>query len=62
MTSIPFQVDPAEVGMSAERLRYADELMERQFAEGSSPMLAAVVARHGKVVFTKTLGDQRPGI
>jgi serine-type D-Ala-D-Ala carboxypeptidase len=61
MTLIPDQVDPAEVGMSAERLRCADELMERQFAEGRSPMLAAVVARHGKVVFTKTLGDQRPG-
>lgn len=61
MTPIPDQVDPAEVGMSAEHLRFADELMERQFAEGRSPMLAAVVARHGKVVFTKTLGDQRPG-
>ena len=47
--------------MSAEHLQFADELMERQFAEGRSPMLAAVVARHGKVVFTKTLGQQRPG-
>lgn len=61
MRSRPDQVDPAEVGMSAEHLRHADELMERQFAEGRSPMLAAVVARHGKVVFTKTLGQQRPG-
>jgi serine-type D-Ala-D-Ala carboxypeptidase len=55
------RVEPAEVGMSADRLRYAEELMERQFADGRSPILAAVVARHGKIVFTKTLGDQRPG-
>ena len=54
-------VDAAEVGMSADRLRFADQLMQRQFDEGRSPMLVAVVARHGRVVFEKTLGDQRPG-
>ena len=54
-------VDPAEVGMSAAHLRFADELMQRQFDEGRSPVLAAIVARHGQVVFTKTLGDHRPG-
>jgi CubicO group peptidase (beta-lactamase class C family) len=54
-------VDPAEMGMSTEHLRWADELMQRQFDEGRSPMLAAIVARHGRVVFTKTLGDHRPG-
>ena len=53
--------DPAEAGMSATRLGDAAALMQRQFDEGRSPMLAAVVARHGKVVFTETLGDQRPG-
>src|SRR3954451_17497196 len=35
--------------------------MERQFDEGRSPMLAAVVARNGKVFFAKTLGLQRTG-
>ena len=54
-------VDPASVGMSAPRLADAAALMQRQFDEGLSPMLVAVVARHGKVVFTKTLGDERPG-
>jgi CubicO group peptidase (beta-lactamase class C family) len=61
LTPTPEVVDPAEVGMSGERLGHAADLMERQFTEGRSPMLAAVVARHGKVVFTKVLGDQRPG-
>lgn len=54
-------VDPAEVGMSAKHLRWADELMQRQYDEGRSPMLAAIVARHGRVVFARALGDQRPG-
>ena len=54
-------VDPATVGMSVARLGDAAELMQRQFEEERSPMLAAVVARHGKVVFTSTIGDQRPG-
>ena len=61
MTFADDLVDPAEVGMSADRLRFADALMERQFADGRSPMLAAIVARRGQVVFTKTLGDHRPG-
>ena len=59
--SKPDLQDPAEVGMSADHLRLAGDLMDRQFADGRSPMLAAVVARHGKIVFTKVLGDQRPG-
>jgi CubicO group peptidase (beta-lactamase class C family) len=61
VTAVLDLVDPAEVGMSAERLGDAADLMEQQYAEGKSPILAAVVARHGKVVFTKVLGDQRPG-
>ena len=53
--------DPAEAGMSRARLDDAAALMRRQFDTGRSPMLAAMVARHGTVVFTETLGDQRPG-
>lgn len=53
--------DPAEVGMDADRLRFADALMQRQFDDGRSPILTALVARHGRVVFSKVLGDQRPG-
>ncbi|MCU1352060.1 MAG: hypothetical protein JWM05_1269 [Acidimicrobiales bacterium] len=61
MSSMPTLHDPADVGMSADRLALAGDLMEGQLAQGRSPILAAVVARHGKVVFTKVLGDQRPG-
>jgi len=61
MSSDVEMVDPTEVGISAARLCFADELMQRQFDEGRSPMLAAVVARNGKIFFAKTLGDQRPG-
>ena len=54
-------VDPAEVGMSAARLEDAAALMQRQYDEGRSPTLVAVVARHGRVVFTHAVGDHRPG-
>lgn len=53
--------DPAELGMSAERLADAAALMDRQFAEGSTPMTVAMVARHGKLVWTHAAGDARPG-
>ncbi len=53
--------EPAAVGMSPARLDDARALMQRQFDEGLSPTLAAVVARHGRVVFSHAVGDQRPG-
>ena len=53
--------DPAELGMSAARLADATALMDRQFAEGLTPTAVALVARHGKVVWTHTVGDARPG-
>ena len=53
--------DPSELGMSAERLAIAAALMDRQHAEGRSPMLVLLVARHGKVVFFHCVGDARPG-
>jgi len=53
--------DPAELGMSAERLAVAADMLDDQFAEGRSPMLALLVARHGKVIFSHCVGDARPG-
>ena len=53
--------DPAELGMSAARLADAAALMDRQFADGLTPMAVALVARHGRVVWTHTVGDARPG-
>ena len=61
MTLVADTVEPATVGMDADRLSLAGDLMQRQHDEGRSPMLAAVVARHGQVVFARTLGDHRPG-
>jgi serine-type D-Ala-D-Ala carboxypeptidase len=53
--------DPAELGMSAARLADAAALMDRQYAEGLTPMAVALVARHGRVVFSHAVGDARPG-
>jgi CubicO group peptidase (beta-lactamase class C family) len=47
--------------MSAERLAVAASIMDRQFAEGRSPMLVLLVARHGRVVFSHCVGESRPG-
>lgn len=54
-------VDPAVVGMSEARLGHIAPLMQRQYDEGLTPMAVAVIARHGKVVFTHAVGDARPG-
>lgn len=53
--------DPAGLGMSSERLEIAAGLMDRQYADGRSPMLALLVARHGKLVLSHCVGDARPG-
>jgi CubicO group peptidase (beta-lactamase class C family) len=53
--------DPAELGMSVGRLADAATLMDRQYADGLAPMAVALVARHGKVVWSHAVGDARPG-
>ena len=53
--------DPSDLGISASRLADAAALMDRQFAEGLTPMTVALVARHGKLVWSHALGDARPG-
>jgi CubicO group peptidase (beta-lactamase class C family) len=53
--------DPASLGMSATRLADAATLMDRQYESGLTPMAVALVARHGKVVWTHAVGDARPG-
>ena len=54
-------VEPAEVGMDSERLEAGRRLMDDQFERGASPILVAVVARSGKVVFSHCRGLARPG-
>jgi beta-lactamase class C len=53
--------DPAEAGMSPARLADGAALMDRQFAAGLTPVAVALVARHGKLVWTHAVGDARPG-
>lgn len=53
--------DPDELGMSASRLADAGALMDRQYELGLTPTAVALVARHGKVVWTHAVGDARPG-
>jgi serine-type D-Ala-D-Ala carboxypeptidase len=53
--------DPAELGMSATRLADAAALMDRQHAAGLTPMAVSLVARHGKLVWTHAVGQERPG-
>jgi beta-lactamase class C len=53
--------DPTELGMSAKQLAEAAALMDRQFESGLTPMAVALVARHGKAVWTHAVGDARPG-
>ena len=53
--------DPADFGISAARLADAAVLMDRQHAAGLTPTALALVARHGKVVWTHAVGNARPG-
>ena len=52
--------DPEEVGISARRLADAAALLDRQYAAGLTPTAVALVARHGKLVWTHAVGDARP--
>ena len=52
--------DPAELGISSARLADAAALLDRQFAAGLTPTAVALVARHGKLVWTHAVGDARP--
>jgi serine-type D-Ala-D-Ala carboxypeptidase len=53
-------VEPGDVGMSAERLGWARDLMTRHFESGGTPSMAAVVLRRGRTVFAETMGVKEP--
>ena len=54
------RVSPADVGMSDDRLELARDLMRDHVSSGRAPSTAAVVLRHGEVVFAEAFGVQRP--
>lgn len=47
---------PEEVGMSAEKLKKVDSLVQEAIAVGATPGAVVLVARRGKVVFQKAYG------
>ena len=49
-------VDPAEVGVSAKRLERLDAGMQAMVDDGKLAGIVTMLARHGKVVFTDTVG------
>ena len=49
-------VDPAAVGVSAERLERLDAGMQAMVDDGKLAGVATMLARHGKVVFTDAVG------
>ena len=59
-TGIDDIVDAASVGMSAERLGWARDLMARQVESGRTPSVVAVVLRRGRCVFAEAMGVQGP--
>ena len=60
MTVVPDRVQPSELGLDPERLDLARDLMRAHVESGRAPSLAAVVLRHGELVFAESLGVQRP--
>lgn len=49
---------PESVGMNSERLKLVDKLAQRVVSEGMSPGVQVLVARHGKVFYSKNYGYQ----
>ncbi len=53
--------DPAAVGMSAPQLERAFGLLSAAVAAGQISAASLTVARHGKEVFARGVGDRKPG-
>ncbi|MBR5249619.1 MAG: serine hydrolase [Bacteroidales bacterium] len=51
-------VNPAQVGMSAERLILGDQLIQAAIDEGEIPGAVWAVVRHGKLVYLNALGNK----
>jgi CubicO group peptidase (beta-lactamase class C family) len=49
-----------DLGLSAERLGWARQLMRDHVDSGRTPSAAAVVLRHGELAFAEAFGVQRP--
>lgn len=54
------QVNPKSVGMSADRLAHIDNVIQAEIDAGRLPHATALVARDGKIVYEKYLGQASP--
>lgn len=52
------RVEPAEVGLSASRLKELTPALRRLVDEGKIPGGVALVARHGKIAYLEAFGDR----
>jgi CubicO group peptidase (beta-lactamase class C family) len=52
---------PEEAGLSRAALQRLTDVMAREIAAGRAPGISMLIARHGKVAFSETLGALRPG-
>ena len=52
--------EPEDIGLSRSGLKRLTAVMEREIAAGRAPGLSMLIARDGKVGFTKTLGNLGP--
>lgn len=62
MTAAYTQVDPAEVGVSADYLANIDALQRRYLAENAYQGSVVLMARHGKVCYFKAFGKADEGV
>ena len=62
MTAAYTQVDPAEVGVSADYLANIDALQRRCLAENAYQGSVVLMARHGKVCYFKAFGKADEGV
>ena len=54
----PARSDPAQAGMSAQRLEVITEVFKREIEQGKLPGTVMMVARKGRLVFEQSLGMQ----
>lgn len=61
MTTLPLQtVEPAGVGLDAAALGRLSAALESRIADGHIPGAVALIARHGKVAYFNSFGQQNP--
>lgn len=50
------EADPASVGMSPDRLKRVDEMLQQAVSDGQIPGVVALIARKGKIVYHEAFG------